>query len=140
MKKKSKKIIVLIIVLGMLLIMILLCLIFYRQHKVTEILTEIKAAEVESVQCTGTSGGIDGQFEYTLSKEEISSFIDLLHNIELGKKVREEQALSAGAVTYYNILFKSGDKLSISPGPYFWIDGEYFVFENKDELWENVLE
>lgn len=103
------------------------------------VLEELEAEEVESVRLTGTTGGLDGEFEYVLSDSEADSFIELLNQVQLGGRVSEEMARSAGAVSYYAITYRNGEKLLISPGAYFLINDKYYTFKNYDELWDEFF-
>lgn len=104
-----------------------------------EILKEIDVSEVEAVECFGSTGGQNGEFGYELSHEYIAGFIELIQKAELGEEVSEDQAFSVGAIVYYIIHFQDGNSVEISPGDYFMVEDKYYVFENRDELWDSFV-
>lgn len=102
-------------------------------------LASIDIAEIDKIEHTGTTGGKDGGFSYSLSESENSGFIDLLNQVELGNAVDEREALSNGAVSYYTLYFTDEETLTISPGRYFKIGDIYYEFRNYDELWDEFI-
>lgn len=99
----------------------------------------IDISEIEKIEVSGTTGGRDGTFSHTLSESECNDFVGVLHQVELGSEVEEEQALANGAVTYYTLYFFEKDPITISPGQYFEIEGSYYKFVNYDEIWEKFI-
>ena len=57
-------------------------------------------SEIKKIEHIGTTGGIDGDYSYSFSDNQIVEFIDLLNQVELGGKVDENKASSNGAVSY----------------------------------------
>lgn len=53
----------------------------------------------QKIEHIGTTGGIDGDYSYSFSDNQIVEFIDLLNQVELGGKVDENKASSNGAVS-----------------------------------------
>lgn len=102
-------------------------------------LASIDIAEIDKIEHTGTTGGQDGGFSYSLSESENSSFIDLLNQVKLGNAVDEREALSDGAVSYYTLYFTDEETLTISPGRYFKIGDTYYEFSNYDEFWDEFI-
>ena len=70
----------------------------------------------QKIEHIGTTGGIDGDYSYSFSDNQIVEFIDLLNQVELGGKVDENKASSNGAVSYYTIYFVIDETLTIIPG------------------------
>lgn len=66
-------------------------------------LETIDVSEIKKIECIGTTGGIDGDYSYSFSDNEVVEFVDLLNQVKLGDKVDENKALSNGAVAYYTI-------------------------------------
>lgn len=64
-------------------------------------LENIDISDVNKVDHTGTTGGQNGGYSYSLSESESNGFIHLLNQVELGNAVDERDALSSGAVSYY---------------------------------------
>lgn len=104
------------------------------------VLKQMDASEIEKITCSGTTGGEDGEFTYSLSEKEKRDFVALLNQVELGEKVESNQALSSGAVSYYTLQFKNGDQFTLCPGEYFKIEDTYYSFENAKELWDSFVE
>lgn len=102
-------------------------------------LKDLEADEVESIFLAGSTGGLDGFYEYTFSDNDIYSFIELLNKVKLGHGVREKEAFSVGASSYYTITYKDGKELMVSPGEFFQIDDKYYVFTNYEELWDEFV-
>ena len=92
-----------------------------------------------NIECIGTTGGIDGDYSYSFSDNEVVEFVDLLNQVKLGDKVDENKALSNGAVAYYTIYFATDKTLTISPGKYFIIEDTFYEFNNYDELWDEFI-
>ena len=88
-------------------------------------------SEIKKIEHIGTTGGIDGDYSYSFSDNQIVEFIDLLNQVELGGKVDENKASSNGAVSYYTIYF--------IPGEYFKIGDTFYEFDNYDELWDKFI-
>ena len=88
-------------------------------------LASIETSDIDKVEHTGTTGGQNGGYSYSLSESESSGFIDLLNQVELGNAVDERDALSNGAVSYYTLYYTDGETLMISPGQYFMIEDTY---------------
>lgn len=102
-------------------------------------LENIAVSEIEKIEHIGTTGGIDGDYSYSFSDNEVVEFIDLLNQVKLGDKVDENKALSNGAVSYYTIYFATDETLTISPGKYFKIEDTFYEFDNYDELWDEFI-
>lgn len=102
-------------------------------------LKDLEADEVESIFLAGSTGGLDGFYEYTFSDNDIYSFIELLNKVKLGHGVSEKEAFSVGASSYYTITYKDGKELMVSPGEFFQIDDKYYVFTNYEELWDEFV-
>ena len=66
----------------------------------------IDVSEIDKIELSGTTGGKDGNYSYTLSDQEKKEFVHLLNQVELGDEVDKNQALSSGAVTYYKLYFQ----------------------------------
>ena len=49
-------------------------------------------SEIKKIEHIGTTGGIDGDYSYSFSDNQIVEFIDLLNQVELGGKVDENKA------------------------------------------------
>lgn len=99
----------------------------------------IDVSEIDKIELSGTTGGKDGIFSYTLSDQEKKEFIHLLNQVELGDEVDKNQALSSGAVTYYKLYFQGKDVVTLCPGHYFGVDEKYYEFVNFDELWDEFV-
>ena len=82
----------------------------------------IDVSEIDKIELSGTTGGKDGNFSYTLSDQEKKEFVHLLNQVELGDEVDKNQALSSGAVTYYKLYFQGKDVVTLCPGHYFGVD------------------
>lgn len=102
-------------------------------------LETIDVSEIKKIECIGTTGGIDGDYSYSFSDNEVVEFVDLLNQVKLGDKVDENKALSNGAVNYYTIYFATDKTLTISPGKYFIIEDTFYEFNNYDELWDEFI-
>ncbi|MFR3413088.1 MAG: hypothetical protein ACLTS1_11820 [Coprococcus sp.] len=72
-------------------------------------------SEIKKIEHIGTTGGIDGDYSYSFSDNQIVEFIDLLNQVELGGKVDENKASSNRAVSYYTIYFLIDETLTIIP-------------------------
>lgn len=103
-------------------------------------LENIDISEINKVEHTGTTGGQNGGYSYSLSESESNGFINLLDQVELGNAVDERDALSCGAVSYYTLCYTNGETLTISPGRYFKVRDTYYEFKNYDELWDKFIE
>lgn len=99
----------------------------------------IDVSEIDKIELSGTTGGKDGNFSYTLSEQEKKEFVHLLNQVELGDEVDKNQALSSGAVTYYKLYFQGKDVVTLCPGHYFGVDEKYYKFVNFDELWDEFV-
>ena len=99
----------------------------------------IDVSEIDKIELSGTTGGKDGNFSYTLSDQEKKEFVHLLNQVELGDEVDKNQALSSGAVTYYKLYFQGKDVVTLCPGHYFGVDEKYYKFVNFDELWDEFV-
>ena len=55
----------------------------------------IDVSEIDKIELSGTTGGKDGNFSYTLSDQEKKEFVHLLNQVELGDEVDKNQALSS---------------------------------------------
>lgn len=99
----------------------------------------IDVSEIDKIELSGTTGGKDGNFSYTLSEQEKKEFVHLLNQVELGDEVDKNQALSSGAVTYYKLYFQGKDVVTLCPGHYFGVDEKYYEFVNFDELWDEFV-
>lgn len=99
----------------------------------------IDVSEIDKIELSGTTGGKDGNFSYTLSDQEKKEFVHLLNQVELGDEVDKNQALSSGAVTYYKLYFQGKDIVTLCPGHYFGVDEKYYEFVNFDELWDEFV-
>ena len=102
-------------------------------------LETIDVSEIKKIECIGTTGGIDGDYSYSFSDNQIVEFIDLLNQVELGGKVDENKASSNGAVSYCIIYFVIDETLTIIPGEYFKIGDTFYEFDNYDELWDKFI-
>ena len=69
----------------------------------------IDVSEIDKIELSGTTGGKDGNFSYTLSDQEKKEFVHLLNQVELGDEVDKNQALSSGTVTCYKFYFLFND-------------------------------
>ena len=99
----------------------------------------IDVSEIDKIELSGTTGGKDGNFSYTLSDQEKKEFVHLLNQVELGDEVDKNQALLSGAVTYYKLYFQGKDVVTLCPGHYFGVDEKYYEFVNFDELWDEFV-
>lgn len=99
----------------------------------------IDVSEIDKIELSGTTGGKDGNYSYTLSDQEKKEFVHLLNQVELGDEVDKNQALSSGAVTYYKLYFQGKDIVTLCPGHYFGVDEKYYEFVNFDELWDEFV-
>ena len=99
----------------------------------------IDVSEIDKFELSGTTGGKDGNYSYTLSDQEKKEFVHLLNQVELGDEVDKNQALSSGAVTYYKLYFQGKDVVTLCPGHYFGVDEKYYEFVNFDELWDEFV-
>ena len=99
----------------------------------------IDVSEIDKIELSGTTGGKDGNFSYTLSDQEKKEFVHLLNQVELGNEVDKNQALSSGAVTYYKLYFQGKDIVTLCPGHYFGVDEKYYEFVNFDKLWDEFV-
>ena len=99
----------------------------------------IDVSEIDKIELSGTTGGKDGNFSYTLSDQEKKEFVHLLNQVELGDEVDKNQALSSGAVTYYKLYFQGKDIVTLYPGHYFGVDEKYYEFVNFDKLWDEFV-
>lgn len=111
-----------------------------KNQERTDKLENLHASEIEEIKCSGNTGGQDGSFAYSMTESKMKNFVDLLNQVKLGNTVDQSEALSTGAVVYYNIRFTNGETLKISPGKYFMVGDTYYEFENYDELWESFVE
>ena len=102
-------------------------------------LENIAVSEIKKIEHIGTTGGIDGDYSYSFSDNQIVEFIDLLNQVELGGKVDENKASSNGAVSYYTIYFAIDETLTIIPGEYFKIGDTFYEFDNYDELRDKFI-
>lgn len=99
----------------------------------------IDVSEIDKIELSGTTGGKDGNYSYTLSNQEKKEFVHLLNQVELGDEVDKNQALSSGAVTYYKLYFQGKDVVTLCPGHYFGVDEKYYEFVNFEELWDEFV-
>ncbi len=99
----------------------------------------IDVSEIDKIELSGTTGGKDGNYSYTLSDLEKKEFVHLLNQVELGDEVDKNQALSSGAVTYYKLYFQGKDIVTLCPGHYFGVDEKYYEFVNFDKLWDEFV-
>ena len=99
----------------------------------------IDVSEIDKIELSGTTGGKDGNYSYTLSDQKKKEFVHLLNQVELGDEVDKNQALSSGAVTYYKLYFQGKDIVTLCPGHYFGVDEKYYEFVNFDELWDEFV-
>ena len=99
----------------------------------------IDVSEIDKIELSGTTGGKDGNFSYTLSDQEKKEFVHLLNQVELGDEVDKNQALSSGVVTYYKLYFQGKDVVTLCPGHYFGVDEKYYEFVNFDKLWDEFV-
>ena len=99
----------------------------------------IDVSEIDKIELSGTTGGKDGNFSYTLSDQEKKEFVHLLNQVELGDEVDKNQALLSGAVTYYKLYFQGKDVVTLCPGHYFGVDEQYYEFVNFDKLWDEFV-
>ena len=99
----------------------------------------IDVSEIDKIELSGTTGGKDGNFSYTLSDQEKKEFVHLLNQVELGDEVDKNQALSSGAVTYYKLYFQGKDIVTLCPGHYFGVDEKYYEFVKFDKLWDEFV-
>ena len=99
----------------------------------------IDVSEIDKIELSGTTGGKDGNYSYTLSDQEKKEFVHLLNQVELGDEVDKNQALLSGAVTYYKLYFQGKDIVTLCPGHYFGVDEKYYEFVNFDKLWDEFV-
>lgn len=99
----------------------------------------IDVSEIDKIELSGTTGGKDGNFSYTLSDQEKKEFVHLLNQVELRDEVDKNQALLSGAVTYYKLYFQGKDVVTLCPGHYFGVDEKYYEFVNFDKLWDEFV-
>ena len=99
----------------------------------------IDVSEIDKIELSGTTGGKDGNFSYTLSEQEKKEFVHLLNQVELGDEVDKNQALSSGAVTYYKLYFQGKNVVTLCPGHYFGVGEKYYEFVNFDKLWDEFV-
>ena len=99
----------------------------------------IDVSEIDKIELSGTTGGKDGNYSYTLSDQEKKEFVHLLNQVELGDEVDKNQALLSGAVTYYKLYFQGTDVVTLCPGHYFGVDEKYSEFVNFDKLWDEFV-
>ena len=97
----------------------------------------IDVSEIDKIELSGTTGGKDGNFSYTLSDQEKKEFVHLLNQVELGDEVDKNQALLS--VTYYKLYFQGKDVVTLCPGHYFGVDEKYYEFVNFDKLWDEFV-
>ena len=99
----------------------------------------IDVSEIDKIELSGTTGGKDGNFSYTLSDQEKKEFVHLQNQVDLGDEVDKNQALLSGAVTYYKLYFQGKDVVTLCPGHYFGVDEKYYEFVNFDKLWDEFV-
>ena len=99
----------------------------------------IDVSEIDKIELSGTTGGKDGNYSYTLSDQEKKEFVHLLNQVELGDEVDKNQALLSGAATYYKLYFQGKDVVTLCPGHYFGVDEKYYEFVNFDKLWDEFV-
>ena len=76
-------------------------------------------SEIKKIEHIGTTGGIDGDYSYSFSDNQIVEFIDLLNQVELGmmpvtasdKQTYQEKFAPEIAVRTSMADFKKEDKL-----------------------------
>ena len=71
----------------------------------------IDVSEIDKIELSGTTGGKDGNFSYTLSDQEKKEFVHLLNQVELGDEVDKNQALLSEQLL--TISFISKEKTSL---------------------------
>ncbi|MDO4491632.1 MAG: hypothetical protein Q4B85_11250 [Lachnospiraceae bacterium] len=101
--------------------------------------SSMKADQIESVELSGTTGGENGEISHCFTEEEKAEFLSLLNRVELGREVDSSEAASTGAAAAYDIKFKDGTVVSISPGKCFQVQTKYYKFKNFDDLWEEFI-
>ena len=106
----------------------------FRSLKLNINLSSIEISNIDKIEHTGTTGGQNGEYSYSFSESESNGFIELLNQVKLGDAVDDKDALSNGAVAYYNLYYTGGETLTISPRRYFKIEDTYYEFRNYDEL------
>lgn len=109
------------------------------KHGLSINLENVDVSEIKKIEHIGTTDGIDGDYSYSLSDNQIVEFIDLLNQVKLGDKVNENKALSTGVVSYYTIYFVTDETLTISPGKFFKIGDTFYEFDNYDKLWGEFI-
>ena len=60
-------------------------------------------SEIKKIEHIGTTGGIDGDYSYSFSDNQIVVFIDILNQVKLGGKVDENKASANEVTSSYNI-------------------------------------
>lgn len=89
-------------------------------------LSKIQTSDIKQIERISITGGKDSSTSQNLSKEEISSFTDWMHQLRFHEEISRKEALSSGAVTYYHIFFLDESKLTISPGEIMQINDTYY--------------
>ena len=54
----------------------------------------IDVSEIDKIELSGTTGGKDGNYSYTLSDQEKKEFVHLLNQVELGDEVEQLLTIS----------------------------------------------
>lgn len=116
-----------------------LLLILYLVFGPTRQLEKLEADEIERIHYSGWLGVPDSDISVDITdKEEIEEFVDLMHRIQLGRRVSEQSWV--GASSYYTVYFKDGGSLEIKPTSDFMVDGKYYKLLNKEEIWDEIVE
>lgn len=132
LKRKMGKI---LIVTG---ICIVLLLILYLAFRPTRKLENLEADKIERIQYSGWLGVPDsGTSADITDEEEIEEFVDLMHRVQLGRRVPRQ--LSGGADNEYILCYKNGGSLRIKPDSDFLVDGKCYELLNEEEVWDDIV-
>ena len=117
---------------------IVLLLILYLAFRPTRKLENLEADKIERIQYSGWLGVPDSGTSADITDEdEIEEFVDLMHRVQLGRRVPRQ--LSGGADSEYILCYKNGGSLRIKPGSDFLVDGKCYELLNEEEVWDDIV-
>ena len=120
-------------------ICIVLLLILHLAFRPTRKLENLEADEIGRIQYSGWLGVPDSATSADITdEEEIEEFVDLMHRVQLGRRVLRR--LSGGAESEYILYYKDGGSLRIKPGSDFLVDGKRYELLNEEEIWDEIVE